>query len=69
MSSVVLHLAAKADDCPMSSVTNNGQNTAVKASVKAVQGDLHFLEKSMLFVAKQPILIDYNEISKASFSR
>lgn len=51
------------------SVTNNGQNTAVKASVKAVQGDLHFLEKSMLFVAKQPILIDYNQISKASFSR
>jgi structure-specific recognition protein 1 len=57
------------DNTTFRSVTNNGQNTAVKASVKAVQGDLHFLEKSMLFVAKQPILIDYNQISKASFSR
>jgi hypothetical protein len=41
----------------------------IKCNVKAMQGELHFLDKSMLFVAKTPILVDYNKISKASISR
>jgi hypothetical protein len=34
-----------------------------------MQGELHFLDKSMLFVAKTPILVDYNRITKANISR
>ena len=41
----------------------------IKCNVKAMQGELHFLEKSMLFVAKTPILVDYSKITKASISR
>lgn len=41
----------------------------IKCNVKAMQGELHFLEKSMLFVAKTPILVDYGKITKASISR
>ncbi|KAG7531317.1 hypothetical protein FFLO_04438 [Filobasidium floriforme] len=41
----------------------------IKCNVKAMQGELHFLDKSMLFVAKTPILVDYNRITKANISR
>ena len=41
----------------------------VKANVKAVQGELYFLDKSLLFIAKQPILIDFNKIDTVTLSR
>ena len=41
----------------------------IKANVKAVQGELYLLEKSLIFIAKQPILIDYSKTQSISFSR
>jgi hypothetical protein len=41
----------------------------VKANVKAVQGELYFLEKGIIFIAKQPILIDFSKTESISFSR
>lgn len=41
----------------------------IKCNVKAIQGELYFLEKGMLFIAKTPINIDFNQITKALFSR
>lgn len=37
--------------------------------MKAVQGELYFLEKALIFIAKQPILIDYSKTESISFSR
>lgn len=41
----------------------------LKANVKAVQGELYFLEKGLIFIAKQPILIDFSKTESISFSR
>ncbi|OCF32303.1 FACT complex subunit POB3 [Kwoniella heveanensis CBS 569] len=41
----------------------------IKANVKAVQGELYFLEKGLIFIAKQPILIDFSKTESISFSR
>jgi structure-specific recognition protein 1 len=41
----------------------------LKANVKAVQGELYFLEKGLIFIAKQPILIDFSKTQQISFSR
>lgn len=41
----------------------------IKANVKAVQGELNFLEKGLIFIAKQPILIDFSKTESISFSR
>ncbi|EJT99906.1 SSrecog-domain-containing protein [Dacryopinax primogenitus] len=46
----------------------NGQS-GVKANMKATQGDLYFLDKNLIFVAKQPAVVDYADIHTASFSR
>ncbi|KAL7420413.1 FACT complex subunit [Cryptotrichosporon argae] len=43
--------------------------SGIKANVKAVQGELYFLERSLIFIAKQPILIDFNKTESVSFSR
>lgn len=42
---------------------------SIKANVKANQGELYFLEKCMLFIAKSPILIDYSKTESIAFSR
>lgn len=44
-------------------------DSGIKCNVKAVQGELYFLEKGMIFVAKQPIYIDFAQIEKATMSR
>lgn len=49
-------------------VSAQGQ-PGVKANVKAVQGELYFLEKGIIFIAKQPILIDFSKTESISFSR
>ncbi|KAG8904601.1 FACT complex subunit [Tulasnella sp. 403] len=41
----------------------------IKANMKAVLGELYFLEKSLIFVAKQPTVIDYADIHQVVFSR
>jgi structure-specific recognition protein 1 len=41
----------------------------IKANIKAVQGELYFLDKSLIFVAKQPSLIDFADIHQVVFSR
>jgi len=41
----------------------------IKANVKAVQGELYFLEKGLIFIAKQPILIDFSRTESITFSR
>ena len=37
--------------------------------MKAVLGELYFLEKSLIFVAKQPTVVDYADIHQVVFSR
>lgn len=37
--------------------------------MKAVQGELYFLEKGLIFISKQPILIDFSKTDSISFSR
>lgn len=41
----------------------------IKANVKAVQGELYFLERGLIFIAKQPILIDFSKTESIAFSR
>lgn len=41
----------------------------IRANVKAVQGELYFLEKGLIFISKQPILIDFSKTDSISFSR
>ena len=41
----------------------------MKANLKAVQGDLFFLEKYIFFVSKQPTLIELSDIHSVMFSR
>ena len=51
-------------------LTARAQNQhGIKANVKAVQGELYFLEKGLIFIAKQPILIDFSKTESISFSR
>lgn len=50
-------------------MTSGEKAHGVKANVKAVQGELYFLEKALIFIAKQPILIDYSKTESISFSR
>lgn len=51
------------------SVTSGEKAHGVKANVKAVQGELYFLDRALIFIAKQPILIDYSKTESISFSR
>ncbi|EIM86039.1 SSrecog-domain-containing protein [Stereum hirsutum FP-91666 SS1] len=41
----------------------------IKANLKAVQGDLFLLEKSIFFVSKQPVLVELSDVHQAVFSR
>ncbi|KAK1921138.1 putative subunit of the heterodimeric FACT complex [Papiliotrema laurentii] len=54
---------------PPSSFRNAQGLNGVKANVKAIQGELYFLEKGLIFIAKQPILIDFSKTESISFSR
>lgn len=42
---------------------------AVKCNVKANDGQLYFLEKQLLFVSRQPIVISLSEIHSVVFAR
>ena len=48
--------------------SRDGQH-GIKCNQKATQGELYFLEKSLIFVAKQPTLVDFADIHQAIFSR
>ncbi|WVQ82935.1 FACT complex subunit POB3 [Cryptococcus sp. DSM 104549] len=41
----------------------------IRANVKATQGELFFLEKGLIFISKQPILIDFSKTESIAFSR
>ncbi|KDQ09911.1 hypothetical protein BOTBODRAFT_36725 [Botryobasidium botryosum FD-172 SS1] len=44
-------------------------HTGVKANLKAIQGELYLLGQSLIFVAKQPTLVDFSDIHQIVFSR
>lgn len=51
-------------------LTSSAQGVnGIKANVKAVQGELYFLDKGLIFIAKQPILIDFKNTESIAFSR
>ncbi|KIR25022.1 FACT complex subunit POB3 [Cryptococcus deuterogattii LA55] len=54
---------------PPGSLRNAEGLNGIRANVKAVQGELHFLEKGLIFISKQPILIDFSKTDSISFSR
>ncbi|KAK6904618.1 FACT complex subunit POB3 [Kwoniella mangroviensis CBS 10435] len=68
ISRVLKALTGKKVTPPGSFRTAQGLN-GLKANVKAVQGELYFLEKGLIFIAKQPILIDFSKTESISFSR
>ncbi|KIR52364.1 FACT complex subunit POB3 [Cryptococcus gattii Ru294] len=54
---------------PPGSLRNAQGLNGIRANVKAVQGELYFLEKGLIFISKQPILIDFSKTDSISFSR
>ncbi|BEI91597.1 uncharacterized protein CcaverHIS019_0404170 [Cutaneotrichosporon cavernicola] len=54
---------------PPGSFRNAQGVNGIKANVKAVQGELYFLERGLIFIAKQPILIDFSKTESIAFSR
>ncbi|ORX35173.1 hypothetical protein BD324DRAFT_122298 [Kockovaella imperatae] len=68
ISRVLKSLSGKKVTPPGSFRNAQGMN-GIKANVKAVQGELYFLEKGLIFIAKQPILIDFGKTESISFSR
>ena len=44
-------------------------HTSIKCNVKATDGNLYPLEKSLLWVSKQPVYVPYSEIHQAVLSR
>ncbi|WVW81185.1 FACT complex subunit POB3 [Kwoniella bestiolae CBS 10118] len=68
ISRVLKALTGKKVTPPGTFRTAQGLN-GLKANVKAVQGELYFLEKGLIFIAKQPILIDFSKTESISFSR
>ncbi|PWY99997.1 putative POB3-protein that binds to DNA polymerase I [Testicularia cyperi] len=48
--------------------SSSGQSS-IKCNVKAADGNLYPLEKSMLWVSKQPVYVPYSEIHQAILSR
>ncbi|TIA87480.1 hypothetical protein E3P99_03137 [Wallemia hederae] len=61
-------LSGKDITTPKTFKSYNNQH-AIKCNVKANQGDLYVMEKSLFFVTKQPIYIPFNDIQSAQFSR
>lgn len=49
--------------------TSRTGHPGIKANLKAVQGDLFLLEKSIFFVSKQPVLVELSDVHQAVFSR
>ncbi|KZO96000.1 SSrecog-domain-containing protein [Calocera viscosa TUFC12733] len=68
VSNVFRALTGRKLQAPSDYKSFNGQS-GVKANMKATQGDLYFLDKNLIFVAKQPAVVDYADIHSASFSR
>ncbi|KAI9622683.1 hypothetical protein H4Q26_014964 [Puccinia striiformis f. sp. tritici PST-130] len=61
-------LAKKKIIFPQNFTSSNGQ-TAVKCNMKANEGLLYFLEKYVLFISKQPILINLADLHSVKFAR
>ncbi|KAK4686032.1 FACT complex subunit SSRP1/POB3, partial [Tremellales sp. Uapishka_1] len=54
---------------PPGSFRNSQGLNGIKANVKAIQGELYFLEKGLIFIAKQPIYVEFSKTESISFSR
>ncbi|ODN86799.1 FACT complex subunit POB3 [Cryptococcus wingfieldii CBS 7118] len=54
---------------PPGSMRNAQGLNGIRANVKATQGELYFLEKGLIFISKQPILLDFSKVESISFSR
>jgi structure-specific recognition protein 1 len=48
---------------------SNGGHAAVKANFGAMEGYIFFLDKSMLFISKNPLFLPYADISEVRFER
>ncbi|KAG9035886.1 FACT complex subunit [Tulasnella sp. JGI-2019a] len=68
VSEVFRGLSGRKMIAPGSFASRDNQH-GIKANMKAVLGELYFLEKSLIFVAKQPTVIDYADIHQVIFSR
>jgi len=68
VSEVFRGLSGRKMIAPGSFASRDNQH-GIKANMKAVLGELYFLEKSLIFVAKQPTVIDYADIHQVVFSR
>ncbi|KAG9040414.1 FACT complex subunit [Tulasnella sp. UAMH 9824] len=68
VSEVFRGLSGRKMIAPGSFASRDNQH-GIKANMKAVTGELYFLEKSLIFVAKQPTVIDYADIHQIVFSR
>ena len=66
---LVQEVSLSADKYRILSYISAQGHSGIKANVKAVQGELYFLEKGLIFIAKQPILIDFSKTESISFSR
>ncbi|KAG9050103.1 FACT complex subunit [Tulasnella sp. UAMH 9824] len=53
----------------LGSFASRDNQPGIKANMRAVTGELYFLEKSLIFVAKQATVIDYADIHQIVFSR
>ncbi|KAG8944167.1 FACT complex subunit [Tulasnella sp. 424] len=68
VSEVFRGLSGRKMIAPGSFASRDNQH-GIKANMKAVTGELYFLEKSLIFVAKQPTVVDYADIHQIVFSR
>ncbi|KZS93658.1 SSrecog-domain-containing protein [Sistotremastrum niveocremeum HHB9708] len=41
----------------------------IKCNLKANAGEMHLLEKNLIFVSKQPVLVEFSDVAQAVFSR
>ncbi|POW20149.1 hypothetical protein PSHT_03844 [Puccinia striiformis] len=62
-------LAKKKIIFPQTSLGHSNGQTAVKCNMKANEGLLYFLEKYVLFISKQPILINLADLHSVKFAR
>lgn len=54
---------------PFSSVSSREDAHGIKCNLKANPGEMHLLEKCVIFIGKQPILVELSEVSQVLFSR
>lgn len=69
VSQLFRHLIGKEMTPPADNYRSVSGDAGIKCNVKAVQGELYFLAQSLLFIAKQPINLDFRHMVKVTLSR